>query len=461
MAIDNTDNELDDLVRVAMKTLDAQVPSGYFDGLPNRTLARLEDSSMQTTSGTSKTESPVVADLPAVTPPAKERDEDSGLHDIRNLASSQRSRLSSRRLGTNPPPMDEQDVLSSTSGSWKSIALPEPAKMISLPEMSMPSKADIKAQEKAAKAAEKLARKSRPSGEMQAPPAAEVSPSTSIPSLAIAATPATAVVVDAPVTLDEIPSIAVKAAVVDAPMIGSRISGMKAKPVTPIGDAPKKKRGALIASLGVVVAAAAGVVIYVSMDKKSVDQASVSAGERQRNEESAKPTATATPVIAEAKPDKAEPAPAAGSGSAVAAEPDPVVEPAPPPPVSKVAPTKGKKPPSKPIDSKKVIEVDDPGNGIGKKPAPPTKTTKEPPKEGDPDFDKLLKDSGYQKKIDKPKLEKKELSATDFPTSGGNYSFAHRAGRGHLRRRAGNQHHAGWHHSSAPDDPWWWCDVGR
>jgi hypothetical protein len=353
-----------------------------------------------------KTDMPV-ADLSSPTPPAKDRDEDSGLHDIRNLASSQRSRLSSRRLGTNPPPVDE-DILASTSGSWKSIALPEPAKMVSLPEMaSLPtSKADAKAAEKAAKAAEKAARKSRPSGEIQPP--ADMSPSTSAPSLPVAAK-----VVDAPVTLDEIPSIAPAKAAVDAPMIGSRISGMKAaKPVTPIGDAPKKKRGTLIASLSVAVAAAAGAVLYISMDKHSADTATPMAEGAGQRAEPAKPTVA--PIVADKKDDDSK---AADAGSAAIAAPEPTPDPAPvvaepPKPAVKTPPLKGKKPGK--IDPKKVIEVDDPGNGIGKKPTPPTKPVKEPGKESDPDFDQLIKDSGYQKKVDKPKLDKKELSATDF-----------------------------------------------
>src|SRR6185503_11923388 len=91
------------------------------------------------------------------------------LHDIRNLASSARMRLSSRRIGTNPPPVEE-DVLAASSGSWKNVALPEPAKMVALPALDeLPSKADVKAQQKAEKVAAKQ-RKSRPSGEITAAP---------------------------------------------------------------------------------------------------------------------------------------------------------------------------------------------------------------------------------------------------------------------------------------------------
>src|SRR5436190_16921542 len=102
-------DDLDDLLRGAMKTLDDQVPSGYFEGLPNRTLARLEESSMQST-GTSENSSPTAV-------PPQDREEDSGLHDIRSMASSAKMRISSRRI-SQPPPMDD-DILASSSAGWK------------------------------------------------------------------------------------------------------------------------------------------------------------------------------------------------------------------------------------------------------------------------------------------------------------------------------------------------------
>ncbi|HEX7843736.1 MAG TPA: hypothetical protein VF469_39955, partial [Kofleriaceae bacterium] len=40
-------DDVDDLLRRAMATLDHQVPPGYFDALPERTLARLEDPASQ------------------------------------------------------------------------------------------------------------------------------------------------------------------------------------------------------------------------------------------------------------------------------------------------------------------------------------------------------------------------------------------------------------------------------
>src|SRR4029079_9837035 len=77
----NMSDDLDDLLRAAMKTLDEQVPSGYFEVLPDQTLTRLEGS-MQfgQQPGTDK---PTGQAQPPV-----EREEDSGLHDIRNLAAS-------------------------------------------------------------------------------------------------------------------------------------------------------------------------------------------------------------------------------------------------------------------------------------------------------------------------------------------------------------------------------------
>ena len=130
-------DDVDEQLRRAMKVLDDQVPSGYFEGLPQRTLARLEDSTiMQTSSETNRSTPPA----PVSTMNQKERDEDSGLHDIRSLASSTKARLSSRR-STSQPVASEDDILASSSAGWKAVALPEPAKMVSLPELaSLPAR---------------------------------------------------------------------------------------------------------------------------------------------------------------------------------------------------------------------------------------------------------------------------------------------------------------------------------
>jgi len=123
-------DDLDDQIRHALKTLDSQVPSGYFEDLPSRTLARLEQD-MQTTEGNDDASASAATSQPGM--PAQAKEEDSGLHDIRNLASSQRMSLV-KRTSQNPIIADD-DVLASSSAGWKAVALPEPAKVVSLPEL--------------------------------------------------------------------------------------------------------------------------------------------------------------------------------------------------------------------------------------------------------------------------------------------------------------------------------------
>jgi hypothetical protein len=73
------------------------------------------------------------------TPPREE--EDSGLHDIRNLAQTTKQRLSSQKI----PTRTDDDVLASSSAGWKAVALPVSAHAVSLPEVDeLPSKKDIK-----------------------------------------------------------------------------------------------------------------------------------------------------------------------------------------------------------------------------------------------------------------------------------------------------------------------------
>lgn len=398
-------DDIDDILRAAMKTLDGETPSGYFEDLPKRTLARLEGISMQTTSDTESSST----QLP-MTDSGKVRDEDSGLHDIRNLAAASRSRrISSKRIGTSPPAMDE-DILASASGSWKSIALPEPARMISLPELAeMPTKADLKAQEKAAKLAAKTeakVRKSRPSGEMlvardsaadlAAAPVAAIVPETPV-----------RIPAEAPLHLDEPVSGTAKGATTAAvatakgdvgasitPMIGSRIASSN-----------KSNKGLMIGLVGVGLAAAAGVAIYLGT-RGGDDKPTQAAATDTRVKEEIKPTAAPIePAPAAIAKEEPKPAP---EPEEVKPDPVPVEPPSNAKTVKPAKPTAGKKP------EKKTIEVVDPGNGVK---APPKKeeVKKEPPKEGDPDFEQLLKDSGYQKKdADKPKLEKKSLAAGDF-----------------------------------------------
>jgi len=378
-------DELDDLLMASMKTLDDQVPSGYFEGLPSRILARLEDRSMQTSS--SGTNLPVSASGPI---PKVDKDEDSGLHDIRNLASSARMRLSSKRVSTSPP--IDQD-LASMSGSWKAVALPEPAKMVSLPEISQ---ADLKAAQKA----EKSSRKSRPSGKIETP-VVEVKPEV---------VAATATAAEAPLHLDQTP-VPKKPATV-TPIIGARVAQQH-----------KKSNKALIGVLGVGVAAAAGVVLYVTMQNHDKSDASMSAEpemSRSIGMGSAAPAPVAAPPQEKqtaqiATDNKNDEAAKTDKGEVVVA-PDP----APAPVIEE--PKKGKLTPPKaaPVKpgKKTVIEVT-PADST-KKPTTSkveTKPTKgDPGKEGEPDFDKLLKEAGVDqnKKVVKPKLDKTSLSAGDF-----------------------------------------------
>jgi hypothetical protein len=139
-------DDLDDLVRRAMKTLDDQVPSGYFEDLPNRTLARLEGTMQPTGTGTDRDRSSGV-------PPVNE---DSGLHDIRNLAQSTKQRLSNKRISTGPVVPNDEDQVATSSAGWKAaVALPEPANMISLPALDeLPSKKEVLAKAKPAVEAE-------------------------------------------------------------------------------------------------------------------------------------------------------------------------------------------------------------------------------------------------------------------------------------------------------------------
>src|SRR5262245_29670319 len=124
-------DDLDDQIRRALKTLDSQVPSGYFEDLPSRTLGRLEQDMQTTREGNDDASASAATSQPGM--PAQPHEEDSGLHDIRNLASSQRMSLV-KRTSQNPIIADD-DVLASTSAGWKAVALPEPAKVVSLPEL--------------------------------------------------------------------------------------------------------------------------------------------------------------------------------------------------------------------------------------------------------------------------------------------------------------------------------------
>jgi len=374
-------DDLDDLVRRAMKTLDDQMPAGYFEGLPSRTLARLEDGSSMESQGTRQDSSkpsaaaPVVATTANQPPPSmstkkssEDREEDSGLHDIRSLASSTKARLSSRRSTQNPT-VSEDDILASSSAGWKAVALPEPAKMISLPELAeLPSAVDIEKQDKVARAEAKAEAKAAAAAVKRAKTDPAKADSTDTP--AVTATPAAVT------------------------PIGSRVA---AKP------ASGKTKGTTIAIVGALVAAAAGAAIFLVVNNKNQDTApSAAAVDSTAKKERAMP-ALAAPPAPKAPAPIVEPI-ATGSAEQVAA-----VEP--------VAEEKPKATATEKKDKVHKVEIRDerPAPKEAAKPAAKVEQ-KEPPKEGDPDFDQLLKEAGVsdQKKAEKPKLDKKDLSGNDF-----------------------------------------------
>jgi len=376
-------DDLDELLRRSMKTLDDQVPTGYFEGLPTRTLARLEDSSMQTAGTSSSSSVPstgaVVASAPPVGSAAKERDEDSGLHDIRSLASSTKLRLSSRRSTQNPV-VGEDDVLAASSAGWKAVALPEPAKMVSLPELAdLPSKAQIEALDKAAqkKAKAKKADKIE--------------------------------VVSAPVAAIETAAPAVEAHAI--PTIGSRIAAQKSS----------GGRGKTLALVGLGLSAAAGAAIFFVVNNKSESKSELT---YESKASAPLPEMTAKQLPPPPPPAAIEAAPVV----AAAADPAPTPEPA----EDKAAAGAAKA--DKPGKVHKV-EIRDTMNkdtkAVEKPVAPPKEEVKKGSGDGDgePSFDALLKEAGVsdQKKESKPKLEKKSLSGGDIKNGMG--SIAGRAAK--------------------------------
>ena len=387
-------DDLDQLIRAAMKTLDDEVPSGYFEALPNQTIARLEGSSMQHgSSGTTQTRDtvspPPVVDsdsAPAVMQPApvmtarqEEDREDSGLHDIRNLAQSTKQRLSSRRI-TTPPIAD--DVLASSSGSFKNIALPQPANMVSLPAVDeLPSKADIAAAEKAAKKAAKEARKSEPKLAAAAPAAAAID------------TPAAAVAPAAPV-----------------------------RQAFTLPSQQKRGKGPLLAVVGLGVAAAAGAVIFMQM-QKSDQAASAPAADTTVTAAAppapAAPAVTAEPIAPPPAPEAApvveapkEEAPAAGAAQLAADDVKADEAKADPKATRKNAKVKGGGKSKDDKDKAAPTKIEAAPEKIETKKPVPTKGSGE---EGEPSFDALLKEAGVgEKKEAKPVLEKKSLTGDDF-----------------------------------------------
>lgn len=374
------DSDIDDQLRAAMKVLDAEAPSGYFEALPNLTLARLEGSSMQQGTSDTTTKQATSAPPPVATPPsATGNTEDSGLHEIRNLAQSTKQRLSSKRVTTSPPV--EDDVASSSAG-WKAVALPQPAKMVALPDLAeLPSKKEIKAAEKAAakaqKATEVVADHATPQAALEMPAAAATAPARKAFSLPSAQR--------------------------------------------------KKSKAPLIALVGIGVAAAAGAVIFIATQKSSDKAPAVAAVAQNTAPAAIAPTTTATVAagaagsaavsadVQKAQDDiaKAE-ADAAAMRAQLAAQaptdsPPPTTGKAPSvkaAPVSKKGHGKIEKTVTKPEETKQTTPVD-------------TSKTDKKQKNADgsePDFNDLLKEAGVdQTKHDsKPKLDKKSLTGDDF-----------------------------------------------
>lgn len=357
-----------------MKTLDDQVPSGYFEGLPTRTLARLEDSSMQTTGTSSSSSAPSSSVPPVTSTPKNDRDEDSGLHDIRSLASSTKLRLSSRRSTQNPIVGDD-DILASSSAGWKAVALPEPAKMVSLPDLAdLPSKAQIEAADKAALKKAKAAAKAPKADakiEVVAAPAAVIEAKASI----AAETPA-------------------------VPAFGSRIAAQQSS-----------GRGKMIALAGLGLSAAAAAVFFLVINKKDEAKAELS---YESKASAPLPTMTAKqlPPPVAATPIETVPVVAAA------------VEPAPPATEADAAAMpKGAAKGEKPGKVHKVEIRDTPKETktVEKVVVPPKEEIKKGGEDGEPSFDALLKEAGVsdQKKDSKPKLEKKSLSGGDIKSGMG------------------------------------------
>jgi hypothetical protein len=379
-------DDLDNLIRAAMKTLDEQVPAGYFEALPNQTLARLEGSSMQHGTGTPGLNEKAAMVPPPVDPDTQptnkqdfDREEDSGLHDIRNLAQSTKQRLSRKSI-TN-------------------IALPQPAKMVSLPELAdLPSKKEVVAAEKASKRSAKASK-------------------------------APAIADDASVSLSAVATVtAASTSTADIASVPAR-SGFSLP-----SQQNKRSKAPLIAILGIGACAAAGAVIYTQMNSANQDAAPAVAQadqnaaqaeapkapeavapapeERQKTDEELQAEAALEAAKADAL--KAE-ADAAAAGASVGAD---TGTSAPAPKASKTKGGGGKK-----ADHKVDIDLSEGQKQTTETKAPETTTKPEAKKgtatgaggEGEPSFDALLKEAGVEdKKENKPKLEKKSLTGDDF-----------------------------------------------
>ncbi|MFT3699377.1 MAG: hypothetical protein QM831_39885 [Kofleriaceae bacterium] len=346
---------------------------------------------MQQSTGTS---SKSQTSAPPVQEGAEPREEDSGLHDIRSLAQSTKQRISSKKITVPPTNRDsDDDVLASSSASWKNLALPQPAAMVSLPELDeLPSKAEIKKQQKVA---------AKATG-----PAATVSPAQ----------------------VEASASQSMSGAVEFKPAFSGRFEQQK-QPAR--AKSPNRNRN--IALLGMGLAAAAGGVIFVMTQKKDAQSAQPTASQT-----AAAPAGTpdlkaqnerldqVTNKMAEdhARAEAAEnAAPATGAGApaqdttTVAAATPPVAQPAPSDAKMPAKPVMSKH--GAPSKTKDVAKAEVVGGVEAPAASPKTKGTggggKAEGDGADPDFNQLLKEAGVNdKKAAAPKLDKKELTSEDF-----------------------------------------------
>jgi len=120
------DAELDAELRGAMAALDRATPETMFDGLVDRALARIDD--------------PAIGELAVL----RVDDSDDEREDLRALASETKARLSSRRSSQDVT-RGADDARASgalgASSAWKSVAMPEPARVVELPRPVEPAAA--------------------------------------------------------------------------------------------------------------------------------------------------------------------------------------------------------------------------------------------------------------------------------------------------------------------------------
>jgi len=151
---DPSDRALDDRVRAASEALFALASEAKLDGIAAWVDRELEQIDRRGGSGVA---TPVATSLPAdrehrresrmmsdsdktsgrdsVTPPSTKpaRTDDSGLHDLKALAQDTRKRIS-KRITTQIDTIDES-LLSASHSGLRAVALPEPALMVSLPDV--------------------------------------------------------------------------------------------------------------------------------------------------------------------------------------------------------------------------------------------------------------------------------------------------------------------------------------